>query len=1055
MRARRALSLALLLSASVLAEAPHARAGDPEAHHNALVRANKIVAAERDFQMGAGGPEFMFPTDGYECRVSSPSTYCAYQSFEGQKVNEPDDWKCLDLRRPREMLISNLTYATGESLIASLPGVPATLAMACNYDHFVDNRRLPPSSTRDADSAEKTTWAWAQEIPDAIADSDIAQVPGDGEVSIQTWAKCDPATWKKYLGRVYNALHFAQDATCEHHAEGNLKCGPDALNPALATNPIYDFTALFSCTSWLANTLAGVEGDRPRYPCDEAVVKPSPGAGLNTQMEILHWLCPGLSLACMGLERTLRHHCDLGDSAASARPRKSIVCKGRQSDHDPNSSQGYCEGEPEPGLGGEDFVARAAERSRLLLEKAGRAWANVCGAPSGAGGAPGATAPDPGYSDSDPGSSDSKGAGGSSGAGAESDGTGGASGSDQGSPHGPSAGMDSSSEGGCSGDSCGGGPRPKARTHNDPHLLTLDGLAYDFQAVGEFVLFELTDDPQGPRAQVRQQPIKSDLCPQVTLNTAIAVSVNESRVTVYANDDAPLRVDGSSMTLDSGATQSLSHGGSVTAVGQNTWDVRWPDGARLRVERKPGKGEHHLDVSVFAPPSWRGRTRGLLGDFDGDLANEFKTRQGTQLATRLAWSDLYDVFGASYQIRPDESLFEPAVPGSILTYYSPGMPTLASMLPPDLLDGAEQICAATGVSDPTLREACILDVACNGGDSTQAEWVVGVPPSLGTAQIEYADRFDAAHCQTLTPAGFNPLERIRVPTDGGSVITKAALELGRMYKVRAWGTFSIGGPGDGLGDAEYSDFWAPPASTFDTCNGVDTGLAINAINATTKATRWGTECASHSYSLEMLGQGAPLTLNFHDCALADNRGTLNVDLFAAPACQLSREAAPLEFSNGGFETIQGGDIGPYKTLSAGSTMLEGWNIDAGEVDVVGTYWANMEGAQSIDLNGVKAGTISQVFSTVAGQTYDVSFGLAGNAICGPSVRVLEVEAANERGSFPFDVTGPSPSNMGWQQKHFAFRAISDETKLVFRSLADGSCGAALDDVRVTQICTEQ
>ena len=34
---------------------------------------------------------------------------------------------------------------------------------------------------------------------------------------------------------------------------------------------------------------------------------------------------------------------------------------------------------------------------------------------------------------------------------------------------------------------------PAARIWGDPHLVSLDGLGYSFQAVGEFVLLESTD----------------------------------------------------------------------------------------------------------------------------------------------------------------------------------------------------------------------------------------------------------------------------------------------------------------------------------------------------------------------------------------------------------------------------------------------------------------------------------------------------------------------------------------------------------------------------------
>jgi choice-of-anchor C domain-containing protein len=345
-------------------------------------------------------------------------------------------------------------------------------------------------------------------------------------------------------------------------------------------------------------------------------------------------------------------------------------------------------------------------------------------------------------------------------------------------------------------------------------------------------------------------------------------------------------------------------------------------------------------------------------------------------------------------------------------------------------------------------------VACSGGDSTQADWARAASPAKAAAQIEYEDRLSAEHCQTLTPAGYHSVERIAVPTDGASVVTQTTLELGRAYKLRAWGTCQSGGTGDGLSDPEFSDFSSPTKSVFDTCNNVDTGIAINAVGATPKQTRWGTECESHAYTLDVVGQGAPLNLNYHDCALGDNHGTLNVDVFASSSnCPDVSTETPIAVINGGFETpIAGANLNSYQTLTVGSTVLPGWSVDNGEVDLEqGGFWVDAEGTQSIDLNGVKAGAIAQTLSTVAGQTYDVSFALAGNTDCAPAIKVVEVDAADQSASFQFDVTGHSKTAMGWQLQHFAFRASDTQTQLVFRSLIDGSCGPALDDVRVAQI----
>ncbi|MEO6599368.1 MAG: choice-of-anchor C family protein [Polyangiaceae bacterium] len=1125
-------ALAALFAPSV------ASAGDGPAHAVAMLNAAQTVKGA-SYPHGVGAPlldgveqegRFAIPVpDGFSEATDIPTYHtgkcwqcstpdkkaCANQCELGAAVNAPDVWSCADEKQPPALTALNTQYSPNQVATLAPLGTALGAAMACNYNHFASN----PTIGTNADQAFSLTKDWASLIPTSIekygATSDFA---------------CNQVTFTTYLERVANSLHYVQDEESEHHRVGNASCSlnSEVLPALMAISGLADLNT--PCYSWLNQSFAL----RQLETCDDEVVNRFAPGLLSVNASMLRAACyGGTPLACMGLERLLRHHCDLDGT-------KSIKCFGAADDHRRQTKDAaYCEGERFT-AGGQDFVALASKASEAPFQQAMDAWAKVCkepddpcdpeqcetwchrqypqkqgyctakvaqadcgrhdckcddtcgivGTPCCLTGKPCANAtvcneatglcesgilPVPdcssmtgagGASNGDP-TDDQNGSDGAGDPDGNAGGEGGAAGS--GGPSDPGDGGSGSggtrepgSTGGAGGSSAAGGgacapgtcsTQPNAQSIKEPHLRTFDGLAYDFQATGEFVLFELTDDPQGPRAQVRQQPLASDLCPHVTLNSAVALSLNARRVAVYAAQPTPLWIDGVPTAMQPGAVLELGADSTLTMLEQNVWEARWGDSAWLRVKLDHWRGEPQLDLSLFAPASWHSRTRGLLGDFDGDSANEFRTRQGALLATPIAWPDLYAAFGVSYQISDKESLFEAASEAPFLTFTPPDTPTLAAMLSPALLDGVEPICKGTGVTDPALREACLLDVACSGGDGAQAEWLRASPPPSASAQIDYGDRFSAEHCQTLTPEGYSRVERILVPTDGSSVASQTPLEFGRTYKVRAWGTFKSGGPGDGLSDAEYNDFSASPKSIFDTCNNVDTGIAINAAGATAKATHWGTECASHAYTLDVVGQGAPLKLNFHDCALGDNHGTLTVDVLApAPSCPGASALTPLAVDNGSFEIPAAGDVNAYFNLKAGSTALPGWTIDDGEIDMEeGSFWLDSDGTQSLDLNGIGPGTISQLLPTIAGQTYDVSFALAANTDCAPALKVIEVEAADQRASFQFDMTGHSKTNMGWQSVHFAFRAISSETRLSLRSLVAGSCGPALDDVRVAQL----
>lgn len=158
------------------------------------------------------------------------------------------------------------------------------------------------------------------------------------------------------------------------------------------------------------------------------------------------------------------------------------------------------------------------------------------------------------------------------------------------------------------------------------------------------------------------------------------------------------------------------------------------------------------------------------------------------------------------------------------------------------------------------------------------------------------------------------------------------------------------------------------------------------------------------------------------------------------------------FTNGSFE----GGPNPgtsWVTLGAGSTQINGWTISAGNIDYIGTAWQSSDGSRSLDMSGSGVGAISQAFTTVAGQTYTVTFDLAGNPGYGTGTGSKQLtvsvdNSAKTSQTYSFDTTGHILSNMGWVSKTFSFVASGTSTTLTFTSLTAGVYGPALDNVKV-------
>lgn len=171
------------------------------------------------------------------------------------------------------------------------------------------------------------------------------------------------------------------------------------------------------------------------------------------------------------------------------------------------------------------------------------------------------------------------------------------------------------------------------------------------------------------------------------------------------------------------------------------------------------------------------------------------------------------------------------------------------------------------------------------------------------------------------------------------------------------------------------------------------------------------------------------------------------------------QASP--FMNGSFELSSAGDPGAFTTLTAGNTSITGWVVGGTTIDYIGSYWVAADGSRSLDLNGLGVGSISQTFDTVAGQTYRVSFAMAGNPAGGPQFKTL-ASATNTTVYIPppFDITGHTLADLGWVTQSFTFVANASSETLTFASLTFApsgnptypfAFGPALDNVAVAPI----
>ena len=188
----------------------------------------------------------------------------------------------------------------------------------------------------------------------------------------------------------------------------------------------------------------------------------------------------------------------------------------------------------------------------------------------------------------------------------------------------------------------------------------------------------------------------------------------------------------------------------------------------------------------------------------------------------------------------------------------------------------------------------------------------------------------------------------------------------------------------------------------------------------------------------------------------------NVAAIALTAFALSTPASANLIVNGGFEdgTYPGG---PFSEIVAGSAAITGWTIGNGGVDWINTYWVHgpAAGNFSLDMNMQSPGSISQTFAVTPGQTYEVSFLMAGNPAAGPVIKTMEVSTTSSPGHvFTFDTTGRGLGTMGWMTQGFTFTALGASETIAFTSTTIGfsgnetypfAFGPALDNVYISAV----
>ncbi|QWV93179.1 hypothetical protein KP004_18735 [Geomonas oryzisoli] len=290
---------------------------------------------------------------------------------------------------------------------------------------------------------------------------------------------------------------------------------------------------------------------------------------------------------------------------------------------------------------------------------------------------------------------------------------------------------------------CGGPPNASSADAGDPHLTTVNGINYDFQAAGEFTLLKNEDFFE---LQARQSPVLTTFTPGanpytglascVSLNTAVALRIGKYRLTyqpvggnLSPEKRMQLRLNGE--PVPPGKDIDLGPGNTVrTDRRTGELDVRLADGTRVVVIPVfwTSQGYWYLDVQVFNTPA----REGVLGPM---LASEWLPRapDGSSFGPKpVSLLDrhlqLNHKFADAWRVASGTSLFDYAPGTGTADFTDVNWPpesgqactstTVKGPVPtvreprPDL---AKRACY--GIKDKTIHRNCIFDVTVMGDPS--------------------------------------------------------------------------------------------------------------------------------------------------------------------------------------------------------------------------------------------------------------------------------------------------------------------------------------------------
>ncbi len=255
--------------------------------------------------------------------------------------------------------------------------------------------------------------------------------------------------------------------------------------------------------------------------------------------------------------------------------------------------------------------------------------------------------------------------------------------------------------------------RPRGSGDGDPHLLTMDGIAFDVMSVGEFVLASTPEADDTPAFDLQMRTAAAATPgDRYSLITALAAEYGDDRITLTAADylskpdEIVVRHNGDTADIDGGTLGAFV----LARDDERNWTLTAPDGPELRLKYLNG-----FFVEVAPPEPTAARQVGMLGSANDDPLDDVRRADGTPV-NAFDPAEVHGAFADSWRVTPETSRFDYLPGESTDTFTDRSFPDSFAELETDEFIEARRECHRSmgrAATTPEL-DACAFDVVASG-----------------------------------------------------------------------------------------------------------------------------------------------------------------------------------------------------------------------------------------------------------------------------------------------------------------------------------------------------